>query len=85
MPACDLCKEWFYTVYFFKDKWICSGCRTKEGYKEELGIFDATGKRRDRVWLQNKLDFTRTDKRWEKDIKSRRITQNGKVIRTDKK
>jgi hypothetical protein len=44
-------------------------------------IQDATGKTRDREWLKNKLDLTRSDSKWKDDIRKRKIGPKGEVVR----
>ena len=85
---CVICgKEGFHGFKAFyiegSVKEYCPEHISQAPVKGEGHIIDATGKRRDRVWLNNKLEMTRTDKAWKKDIMSRRKTPNGEVYRAN--
>lgn len=53
--------------------------------KGTRGIYDELGKPRDREWLNNKLELTRNEKTWHKDIKDRKVLPDGTVARIDEK
>lgn len=82
MSLCNKCKQEASTfVYSAEDDMVvCRSCKPSTGQRQR--IVDATGKVRDRIWLNNKLEMTRTDKSWEADIKRRKLTPNGNVTRS---
>lgn len=88
MHSCSKCQKPTSTFVYSKtlDLVVCRQCKIDAGDKYETGrgIFDATGKRRDRDWLRDKLEMTRTDKRWKEDIMSRRRMPDGSIRRIKK-
>lgn len=66
------------------DKQFCQECLFNIGYWETYGVEWVQDGRKVPLSL-NSLDpkyFMRTDRAWDKDIKSRRTLPNGKVVRT---
>ncbi len=91
MPVCkcSICNKKGFHGYkaFVIDgviKEYCPEHVSQAPIRKEMHITDATGKVRDRVWLNNKLEITRTEKSWKKDIQSRRVAPDGTVYRKDK-
>lgn len=87
---CTVCKARGlngYTGRWIDDqiKYWCPNCKSQMPGYGELHITDATGAKRDRVWLNHKLEMTRTEANWHRDIMSRRIAKDGTVYREDKK
>lgn len=87
--VCDICqKEGIHGFRGYviegKVKYYCPDHVSQAPIKRGSYIVDATGKFRDRVWLNNKLEMTRTEKNWHRDIKSRRIAKDGTVYRKNK-
>lgn len=61
----------------------CPDCVSQmpKEFRERRAIYDATGKMRDRFWLSNKLEMTRTQKKHHEDIMSRKLLPNGTIGR----
>lgn len=88
--TCSICKKKGFNGYkaYYIDGVVRSYCPShasdapiQRGYR---GIYDRNGNPKDREWLNHKLWMTRSDRNWEKDIKSRKIVGNGTVIRDSK-
>lgn len=77
--TCDECGKTGSRKWVRLDgKWYCDDCKTSPNRSR---ILDAQGRVRDREWLNNKLDYTRTEKKWHDDIKARRTMPDGSVGR----
>lgn len=86
MISCPKCKK-----EVGKDRQYCPECFFNIGFFEHFGyeqpedgdraIFDANGQRRDRFWLNKKLDMTRNEKVWKEDMRSRRTLPDGSIGR----
>ena len=76
---CSICESTKkYHWHFVDGKTICHDCYSPG---PQSGIYDATGKRRDRNWLSKKLKYTKSETAWHEDIKSRRSLPDGSVGR----
>lgn len=88
MIVCNKCKN-PASIFVYSNKLdivVCKSCKiaTGEYTSGQRGIYDATGKPRDRIWLQDKLEMTSSDKKWEEDIKSRKRMPDGTIRRFKK-
>ena len=65
------------------DDVVCLSCKKEhDGIRTgNRNILDANGNIRDRDWLRDKLEMTSSEKKWESDIKSRKVMPDGTVAR----
>ena len=88
MNLCKHCNQptQVFVYSYVLEKVVCKNCKYEAGEKtgQRRGIYDATGRLRDRDWLRNKLEITRTEKKWHEDIKSRKVMPDGTVRRIKK-
>ena len=61
-------------------EYFCVSCANRRNPKNNA-IVDSKGNRRDRMWLQNKLDMTKNESTWHDDIKGRKVMPDGSVAR----